>query len=141
MFVSFAIALYFEFGGADFSPVDLPSHVRLILGVGLTTVAWLAATYLTRPTDAAVLQNFYDKIRPGGPGWEPIAAQVSSNATTAHGNRLSLRIGAVFIGAITVYAVLFATGFYLYGNLPATLIAVLVALGGTAFLWRNRQRL
>ena len=141
MFVSFAIALYFEFGGKGFSPVDLPSHERLIMGVAITTAAWLVATYLTQPTESGVLHNFYTKIRPGGPGWAPIAAQVSPDNTTAPDNRLALRIGAVFIGAITVYAVLFATGFYLYGNLLATLLATLTALGGTAFLWRNRQAL
>ena len=141
MFVSFAIALFFEFGGDDFGPVDLPSHIRLILGVALTTAAWLAATYMTRPTDASVLRDFYLKIRPGGPGWVPVAAQVSSEVAPASSGRLALRIGAVFVGAITVYSVLFATGFYLYGNLLATLLASITAVGGTAFLWMNRKSL
>ena len=39
--------------------------------VGVTTVSWISATYLTRPTDQEKLYSFYRKIRPQG-AWEPI---------------------------------------------------------------------
>ena len=40
-----------------------------------------------------------------------------------------------------VYSVLFATGFYLYGNLTATLISSILAVLGIGFLWVNRKKL
>ena len=54
---------------------------------------------------------------------------------------MTLRIAAVFIGAIGIYAILFATGFYLYGNLSATLVSAAVGLFGIGFLWVNRSKL
>jgi Na+/proline symporter len=39
--------------------------------VGFTTVAWIAATYLTKPTDLERLEDFYTLIKPQGV-WEPV---------------------------------------------------------------------
>jgi len=47
------------------------------LTVGITTVAWLAATYLTPPTDAATLQAFYRQVRPQG-AWGAVAQTMAA---------------------------------------------------------------
>jgi SSS family transporter len=114
---------------------------QLIIGVGITTVSWLGVTFMTRPTDPATLENFYTKIHPGGPGWAPVAAKLPADITVNADENMTLRIGAVFIGAVAIYSVLFATGFYLYGNLLATLITATIAVLGIAFLWVNRGKL
>ncbi|MEX2588944.1 MAG: sodium:solute symporter family protein [Chitinophagales bacterium] len=36
------------------------------LTVGFTTVVWILVTFLTRPTEAHVLQHFYNKVEPAG---------------------------------------------------------------------------
>ncbi|MDV7399722.1 sodium:proline symporter, partial [Arthrospira platensis SPKY1] len=54
MVVSFAVALYFEF----MHPVDLPEYVQLLWGIGITTAAWLAVTYLTPPSSMERLEDF-----------------------------------------------------------------------------------
>jgi Na+/proline symporter len=46
--------------------------VSILLIVAVTTVAWLAVTFLTRPDDTEKLLAFYRKVRPGG-FWGPIA--------------------------------------------------------------------
>lgn len=46
--------------------------VGILLIVAVTTVAWIAATFLTKPDDEAKLLAFYRKVRPGG-FWGPIA--------------------------------------------------------------------
>jgi SSS family solute:Na+ symporter len=46
--------------------------VSILLIVAVTTVAWIAVTFLTKPDDTAKLLAFYRKIRPGG-FWRPIA--------------------------------------------------------------------
>ena len=48
--------------------------VDIILIVAVTTVVWLAATFLTPPDDSQKLLAFYRKVRPGG-FWGPIARQ------------------------------------------------------------------
>ncbi|NLH40641.1 MAG: Na+:solute symporter [Planctomycetes bacterium] len=45
----------------------------LLIIVAGSTVAWLAATFLTRPTSEKVLLDFYRRVHPGGILWRPIA--------------------------------------------------------------------
>src|SRR3954462_6012408 len=40
--------------------------------VGITTVGWVAPTFLTRPEPTETLVAFYRRVRPAGPGWEPV---------------------------------------------------------------------
>lgn len=141
MFISFFVALFLEFAWVPLGLPELASHVQLLLGIGLTTIGWLTVTFLTPPTDRATLENFYTKIHPGGPGWAPVAAGLPAGATVSADSNMAFRIGAVFIGALAIYAVLFATGFYLYGNLMATLLTAGVAVLGIAFLFFNREKL
>lgn len=114
---------------------------QLLIGVGITTVSWLAVTFMTKPTDQATLESFYTKIHPGGPGWEPVASNLPADVTVNADSNMTLRVAAVFIGAVGIYSVLFATGFYLYGNLMATLISAGLAILGIGFLWVNRRKL
>lgn len=44
----------------------------LFITVGFTTLAWLTATFLTKPTAWPVLVNFYQRIQPLG-WWQPVA--------------------------------------------------------------------
>ncbi|MBK5099149.1 MAG: Na+:solute symporter, partial [Gemmatimonadetes bacterium] len=64
MVVSFAVAVWFQFFHvrAGFAPIH-PS-AQLLIGVAVTTVAWLTVTMLTPAADRATLQEFYDRIRP-----------------------------------------------------------------------------
>ena len=38
--------------------------------VACTTVAWIVAMFATGPEKTEVLQAFFDRVRPGGPGWK-----------------------------------------------------------------------
>jgi len=141
MFISFAVALLLEFAWAPLGLPELAGHEKLLLGIAITTIGWLAVTFLTAPTDRVTLVNFYTKIHPGGPGWQPVADNLPADVTVNADENMALRVGAVFIGAIAVYSILFATGFYLYGNLSATLISAVLAVFGIGFLWANRGKL
>jgi len=133
MIVSFAIAIYFEliYSGA------LLAHERMTIAVVITTVVWLVATLLTRPTDKATLQNFYDKIRPYKAGWKNA---VNIEATKAfdreNESNLPREIFKVFLGSILVYAALFSTGYFLYGDLTKAMIALFTSVVCGVFLWR-----
>ncbi|MCX8209996.1 MAG: Na+:solute symporter [Lewinella sp.] len=141
MFISFFVALFLEFAWGPLGLPEIADHIQLLLGIALTTIGWLTVTFMTPPTDQATLENFYAKIHPGGPGWAPVADNLPAGVVVHPDSNLTLRIGAVFIGAIGIYSVLFATGFYLYGNLTATLISSVVAVLGIGFLWVNRRKL
>ncbi len=112
-----------------FTPLH-PS-VTLIVGVAITTLAWIAVTLMTPPTDRATLQKFYDKIRPLGPGWN---AAVETRPTSSH-ESLTAAFLCWFLGCVVVYAALFGTGFLLYGSpLPALASFALLAAAGVGLL-------
>jgi SSS family solute:Na+ symporter len=91
------------------------------LTVGFTSVAWLCVTYLTAPTDKAVLQRFYDKVRPGG-WWQPIREQLNIRENPSLFPNFICWISSVSM----TYSILFASGKLLFGNyMPALLWATL----------------
>ncbi|MEO0731940.1 MAG: Na+:solute symporter, partial [Bacteroidota bacterium] len=140
MFISFAVAIGLRILNAN-EVIDLASWQELLIGVSITTVGWLVITFTTRPTDSTTLQEFYQKIRPGGPGWAPVMDSLRAEVKPADQGRLASGILAMLVGAATIYAVLFATGYYLYGNLLATLLAGGIAAAGIVFFWTQRKRL
>ena len=46
---------------------------NMIITVGITTIVWLATTFLTRPEPQDTLVAFYARTRPSAAGWAPIA--------------------------------------------------------------------
>jgi len=55
MIISFIVAFYFEmiYDGA------LEPYQRMVIGVAITTVVWVAVTFITRPTAKSTLKDFY----------------------------------------------------------------------------------
>ncbi|MEL7120285.1 MAG: sodium:solute symporter family protein [Bacteroidota bacterium] len=139
MIVSFVVALYFEFLG----PEDLDSSVKLISGVAITTVAWVAVTFLTPPTADKTLINFYKLIKPHRRGWNAFLSK-HSNVIEADsqqkGSSLGLEIACMVAGCFAVYGLLFTTGSVIYGNSTNTLIALGVTAISFLFLYRAWTR-
>lgn len=125
MVVSFLVAAYLEILHPRWFPdAPLGASLKLVLGVAITTVAWVAVTYLTRPTDDAVLRRFYRLTRPGGPGWRVVAARAAAAGEpaleTARDWTVPRGILAMVAGCLAVYSALFATGYWIYGlSVPA----------------------
>ena len=113
---------------------------KLLIVISITTVGWIIVTFMTRPTDDAILQSFYLRIKPDGPGWDPVKAALPAGTQITGTGSLAFGVLAMLVGAMAIYAVLFATGFYLYGNLMGTLVAAGLALVGIVFMWVNRAR-
>ena len=126
MVVSFIVALFFEF----VTP-DVPSHLRLILGIGITTFAWLAVTFMTKPTEHSTLLSFYKLIKPHASGWQPVirpaisAGELKAEEVTP--GKLPLELVCMVAGCFLVYGVLFGVGFFLYGETGKAMIGVAVA--------------
>lgn len=138
MAVSFVVAAYFALVHDRLGFAPIASHWQLVIGVGITTVAWLAATFATRPTDLAVLTSFVERVRPPLVGWGPVVAarpdlRAIAESSTA---RLPRQLLGVVLGAALVYMTLFAIGDLLYGDA----LAAALKLAGAALLGVAIQR-
>ena len=136
MVISFAVAIYFQFIHVRLGFVPLDATTTLVVGVAITTVGWLVVTFMTRPTDQATLQTFYDRIRPAGRGWRR-AVTVDPNAPQGE---LSAALMAWFLGCVVVYGALFATGALLYGHLAQGGLSAAIALMATIALLKTLPR-
>ncbi|GIV61887.1 MAG: sodium/glucose cotransporter [Rhodothermaceae bacterium] len=145
MVVSFLVAMYFQVAGRmGWAGGGLADWERLLVIVAVTTAAWVAVAYLSAPTDPAVLRSFYQRIRPGGPGWRPVLAAARREGIALPeeaGSDLPLALLAAVCGAVGIYSVLFATGFYLYGQTGSGLFFTAVATGCLLVLLRLWPRL
>jgi SSS family solute:Na+ symporter len=127
MVVSFGVVLGIHLLGRS-GAVTLSSDAALLWTVGITTVAWLLATWLTPPVTRPVLQAFVAKVRPAGPGWRGFRG-----AGVGPGDPLPRALLAWSLGCVMVYAALFATGSLLYGEVGrGLLLAAVAAVAGVA---------
>jgi Na+/proline symporter len=126
---------------ASYAAVRYGTDVRFPMSlypiVALTTAAWLAVTFLTRPVHPSTLIAFYETVRPGGPGWRPIARVCPEVRPDAGLFRLALNWVA---GVVLVYSMLFASGELLLGDPRKALILAALALGAGAFVWHDLAR-
>jgi Na+/proline symporter len=106
----------------------------LLVTVVVTTVVWLATTYATQPESPAVLESFYRRVRPGGPGWREVSTRLGfGQEPIAAGKHAWLNWLA---GVVAVYSSLFGIGKIIFGHW-ALGIGLLV-LAGAAFAWIAR---
>ena len=139
MIVSFLVAVYMQF----MAPEGMASWEKLVIGVGITTVAWIVATVITPSDDRQTLRSFYKLIRPGGPGWRRVIVEAERDGepiTEAAGGRSNLPLGilCMVLGCLAVYSALFGTGLWIYGEYaPAVFLTVIaaVAAGALVKLW------
>ncbi len=147
MIVSFLVALYFQIIHWRLFPgMPLEDWHKLILGVGITTLAWILATLVTRPTSKQKLRSFYQLVHPGGPGWKKVIDDANADGETIdeslRKSDLPLGILCMAVGCLLVYSALFATGFFMYGNMLYGTILTVLAIGSGVFLlqaWNKLQ--
>ncbi len=132
MIISFCVALYFEFIHPWLGLPDLHTSVMLIIGVAITTVVWLSVTLLTEPTDRSDLQRFYDKVHPFGRGW----SKVVTTSPRKTDDSLSAALICWFLGCVVVYAALFGTGFFIYGDMLWGGLCTMTVIGAAFGLFR-----
>ncbi|MEO1626670.1 MAG: Na+:solute symporter, partial [Bacteroidota bacterium] len=141
MVISFFIALYFEFIHTNVLEFEaLESHYKLIIGVIVTTIGWVIVTFLTQPTEQETLLKFYKLIRPAAGGWKPVIERAEEEGqldlSDVRKGKLPLQVLGMLVGCTTVYAALFGTGFWIYGQVASALFASGVAVLGGIVLFR-----
>ncbi|MEO9511108.1 MAG: sodium:solute symporter family protein [Flavobacteriaceae bacterium] len=97
----------------------------------VTTIIWLTATFVTQPETKDVLRSFYQKIQPGGPGWAKVVAEAKEDnvAIVNNNEKWSVPSGimAMLLGVVLIYTLMFATGYWIYGETSLALILTIVA--------------
>ncbi|WP_299683421.1 sodium:solute symporter family protein [uncultured Tenacibaculum sp.] len=126
MAVSFLIAIFFFINNKMVEPfLDIKGYWQLIIGVFLTTTAWIFVTLITKPTDKNTLDSFNQLIFGNESKFKNIGA----------------KIVAFFCSVIGIYGFLFATGNWIYGKTGTALIlSALTIISGIIIqqLWKRK---
>jgi len=126
-----ALTLHFGFGRSMDDP-------RLVLvTVAVSTVAWLAATFLTAPEDRRILLSFYRRVRPNAALWGPIAREASDVPPTRDGLENLMDWAA---GCVLVYMTLFGVGKLIFGQTGTAASFLAVAALAAWFLYWHLSR-
>lgn len=100
-FVGYVIGHYFLVNYFDASFVE--NRVPFIFTVLFTTISWLLATFLTKPSEHKTLLSFYHLVKPDG-NWKPFQEGKKDNSNL-------LKLFICWISSITLtYSLLFFTG-------------------------------
>ena len=100
----------------------------------ITTLVWLAVTFLTPAEPRETLEAFYRHVRPDVRGWKPIAARIQDVVPTRD---LGSNLTAWILGCAMVYLCLFGTGKLLFHQpVLGAILLTLSALSAIA-LYRN----
>jgi hypothetical protein len=110
---------------------------NLFYVVGITTPVWLIVTFLTKPTDAAKLDVFYARVRPGGPGWKAVGAR---NPDVKSDSGLMPLFFDWVAGVILVYMSLFGIGNLLFGKYGYAALCLGLAAGAAYFIYWDLNR-
>ncbi len=107
---------------------ETTTHIQLLLTVGFTTICWVATAYIAPATDRKTLLDFYRKVRPPGPGWEPVRQEAGVAAETNLDNIPRAMLGWC-MGCTVIWTLLFSVGNFLYGRTGYALGLLCVAVG------------
>ena len=151
MIVSGALSILFNFGslgttffGGDGLEGVFPSWAKFPLVVLLTSIVWIAVTFLTSPEKEETLDRFYKQTQPGGPGWKVQQEKaISEGQIKSQEWSVPSGILAMILGAILVYGCMFATGNWIYGNytLASGLTLVVIIAGILLFkVWKTLKK-
>lgn len=91
MGVSFLAAVFFQLIWPHISPVELLFWEKLLWTIAVTTIAWLAATFLTKPEKPEVIANFKSLVR-------------------ADGRDVGMGVLKMFLASVAIFAIMWGIG-------------------------------
>ncbi len=120
--------------------------IKFVGVVFLTSTTWIVVTFMTRPISEETLRSFYRKIRPGGPGWQPVVDRArKDNVELVKEADLKWDVPTGIIcmitGSIAIYSTLFTIGNLLYGHTTEAIIAIVMAIVSTVLLYKSWNKL
>ena len=92
----------------------------MLLGVIITTFAWLVTAYVSPVTDKKTLHSFLAQVNPDGPGWSKIRQEAEADGEPIQfkntADSLPTGILCMVLGCVAVYSLLFCIGYWIYGR-------------------------
>jgi hypothetical protein len=115
--------------------------LKFVLVVLLTTILWLIVTLSTKPCDEKILINFYQKVKPGGPGWKKVITNAVRKGILKENTVYSdwdvpLGLLCMSLGSIAIFSLLFSIGYLIYGELTMFYILLFVSIISSALLFK-----
>jgi Na+/proline symporter len=109
-----------------------PDWLEYPLVVLFTSIIWIGVTYMTQPESDEVLRRFYKKIQPGGPGWVKVIKKAKKDKVKLDKKDSSWNVPsgilAVLLGCGLIYSIMFATGYWIYGQHTSACILTISSL-------------
>jgi Na+/proline symporter len=125
----------FAFIAPRFAPNDPnATAVVMLVTVAGSTIVWLVVTFATRPEADTVLDAFYRRVRPGGPGWALVSTRLGFGRESIPGGALAWTNWIA--GIVAVYATLFGIGKLVFGYTASGVTLLVIA--AVAFAWIGR---
>ena len=118
----------------------LPAYMKFPFIVLVTTLIWLIVTFVTPSDDTDTLVKFYNKTKPGGPGWN-IIKNNSGISNEKDGWIVPRGIICMIIGCISIYSALFSTGYFIYGEINSGLIFLLITIISGYLLFKYSKKI
>jgi Na+/proline symporter len=140
MAVAAIVSLYLQLGRGWNSGEPREFAYIMLTTVGITTLAWLAATMLTPAEPMEKLIQFYRQVRPDGPGWKPVAAKAGLVEKNIDGG-LAVQFLNWILGCALIYASLFGIGKLVFKEWLEALPYLIVAIITAALISRNLMRI
>lgn len=109
--------------------------VVMLVTVAVSTIVWLGVTFATKPEPDRVLEAFYRRVRPGGPGWATVSTRIGFGRESIPGGALAWTNWIA--GIVAVYSSLFGIGKLVLGNMVPGLVMLAIAV--VAFSWIARS--
>ncbi len=111
--------------------LDIAFPESLFFIVSLTTISWVIATFITKPSDNDILLSFYKRVKPGGPGWEKVKRD---NGITEDAEPISGLFINWIAGIMLIYSSLFAIGKIIFKEYQVGFALLLTAVTLFIFL-------
>jgi SSS family solute:Na+ symporter len=137
MLSAFVVSVLLQTAGGLDTNKPLDFAWMMIITVSITTVVWLAVTFLTAPESRDTLVAFYRRTRPSRGGWGPIAALAPDVQASSSG--LANLVDWI-AGCALIYGVLFGTGKLLLHETGPGLLLLGVGLIGGFVIYRDLTR-
>jgi Na+/proline symporter len=137
MIASFVVStLAFRYVAPRFAEND-PNAIAavMLVTVAVSTVVWVVVTFATAPEPPAVLDAFYRRVRPGGPGWAQVSQRLGFGREPIPGGALAWTNWIA--GIVAVYATLFGIGKLIFAE--TAMGVAMLAVAAAAFYWISRS--
>jgi len=110
-----------------------PEWAEIPFVVAVVTIIWLIATFVTKPESKEVLNSFYERTQPGGPGWAKVIKEADEEGIELVHNKnegwnVPSGILAMLLGCVLIYSCMFTTGYWIYGETTLAITTTITAI-------------